>query len=137
MDRAGLFPPHRPGESGNYSALTVELIEQSAALALNHGRSVIADGMFNASKYSGSFRRLQENHAGASHFYAYDLTLEETLRRHATRAHKQADFGEKAMRGWYHGWDPLTGIEERPITAEESLAETVARILNDVRNGSR
>ncbi|WP_280138642.1 hypothetical protein [Arthrobacter alpinus] len=41
------------------------------------------------------------------------------------------------MRGWYHGWDPLTGIEERPITAEESLAETVARILNDVRNGSR
>ncbi|SEF04330.1 AAA domain-containing protein [Arthrobacter alpinus] len=31
------------GESGNYSALTVELIEQSAALALNHGRSVIAD----------------------------------------------------------------------------------------------
>lgn len=121
------------GETGNYSPLAAVLIEQSAALALRHGRTVVADGMFNAGKYSESFQRLQAGHDGASHFYAYDLTLEETLRRHATRTQKQADFGEKQMRGWYHGWDPLHGIEEQRITASEDVATTVARILRDVR----
>ena len=41
------------------------------------------------------------------------------------------------MRGWYHGWDPLDGIDQERITAEESLAQTVARVLNDVHNSSR
>lgn len=122
------------GETGNYSPLSVELLEQSAALALRHGRTVIMEGMFNPRKYSGCLNRLRDGHPGRSLFYAYDLTLEETLRRHATRPGKQADFGEKAMRGWYHGWDPLEGITEQPIAADESLKATVARILGDVRN---
>ena len=121
------------GERGNYSPLTVECIEQSAALALRHGRSVVMDGMFNARKYSGCFEALSAGHSGRSLFYAWDLTLEETLRRHATRPHQQADFGEKEMRSWYHGWDPLEGIAEQRITAGESLDATVERILADVR----
>ncbi|WP_171814535.1 AAA family ATPase [Arthrobacter dokdonensis] len=122
------------GEVGNYSPLSVELIEHAAALALAHGRDVVMDGMFNASKYSASFRRLRDGHAGLSLFYAWDLTLEETLRRHQTRPHKLADFGEKQMRGWYHGWDALQGIEERRITAEVTVEETVRGIVADVQN---
>ncbi|MGO4385706.1 AAA family ATPase [Specibacter sp. RAF43] len=121
------------GETGNYTPLTVELIELAAALALSHGRTVIMDGIFNAAKYSEPLKRLRDGHDGPSHFYAYDLTLEETLLRHATRAHKRGDFGEKQMRGWYHGWNPLDGIEEHRITAEESLEETLRRIQGDVR----
>ncbi|MBP2413569.1 putative ABC-type ATPase [Arthrobacter stackebrandtii] len=121
------------GETGNYSPLSVELVEASAALALRHGRTVIVEGMFNASKYSGCFNRLRDGHSGPSLFYAWDLSLEETLRRHATRPHKQAHFGEGAMRGWYHGWDPLQGIEEQRIVADESLEAAAARILADVR----
>jgi len=120
------------GESGNYSELSVDLIESAAALILGQGRTVIMDGMFNAGKYSRSLRALRDGHGGPSLFYAYDLTLEETLRRHATRPHKLADFGEKEMRGWYHGWDPLEGIAEERITAGESLEATVSRILADV-----
>ncbi|MEO6530335.1 MAG: hypothetical protein ABIN10_08140, partial [Specibacter sp.] len=122
------------GERGNYSQLTVELIAQAAALALRHGRAVIADGVFNASIYSEPFTALRAGHTGPSLFYAYDLTLEETLLRHTTRPHKQADFDEHTMRGWYHGWDPLQGIAEQRITAAETAAETVTRILNDVRS---
>ncbi|MFQ4149183.1 AAA family ATPase [Arthrobacter sp. LAPM80] len=121
------------GETGNYSPLTIELIEQTAALALRHGRTVIAEGMFNAKTHSGCFNSLRAGHQGRSVFYAWDLSLDETLRRHATRPHKQADFGEHAMRGWYRGWDPLQGIDEQRITAKESLEETVERILRDVR----
>lgn len=122
------------GERGNYSPLSVELIAQSAALALRHGRTVIADGVFNASIYSETFAALGAGHSGLSLFYAYDLTLEETLHRHTTRPQKQADFDEHSMRGWYHGWDPLHGITERRITAEASCEETVARILQDVHS---
>lgn len=121
------------GERGNYSPLSVELVQQSAALSLLHGRTVIMDGMFNARKYGGCFDTLRDGHSGRSLFYAYDLTLEETLRRHATRPDKHADFGEKQMRGWYHGWDPLEGIDEGRITASEGLEATVARVLEDVR----
>ncbi|PYI69377.1 kinase [Arthrobacter livingstonensis] len=120
------------GETGNYSTLSVELIENAAALALAHGRTTVMDGMFNASKYSAAFGRLNAGHSGPNLFYAYELTLEETLRRHQTRPHKLADFGEKQMRGWYHGWDPLEGIVEQRIGAGETVEETVQRIVAEV-----
>lgn len=123
------------GETGNYSALSVELIEQAAALALAHGRTVIMDGMFNPRNYSAVLARLRDGHPGPTLFYAWDLTLEETLSRHATRPDKQVDFGEKQMRNWYRGWNPLLGIPEHRITSEESAADTVARIVRDVRAG--
>lgn len=123
------------GEAGNYSALSIALIQQSAALALQHGRTVIMEGMFNANTYSEVFLTLRDGHHGRSLFYAYDLSLEETLRRHATRPDKRADFGEEAMRGWYRGWNPLTDIAELRITEQESAAETLERILADVRGG--
>ncbi|NVM95329.1 AAA family ATPase [Arthrobacter wenxiniae] len=119
------------GETGNYSPLSVELIELAAALALSHGRTVVMDGMFNAARYSEPLCRLRDGHSGPSLFYAWDLTLEETLRRHQTRPHKLADFGEKQMRGWYHGWNALAGISEERITAAEGLDETVRRIVAD------
>jgi len=121
------------GETGNYSPLSVELIEQSAALALRHGRIVIMDGMFNASLYSETFQRLRDGHAGASLFYAYDLSFEQTLLRHATRTDKVRDFGEHEMRRWYHGWNPLDGIVEQRIPPGETLEGTVARLLADAR----
>lgn len=123
------------GESGNYSPLSVELVEESAALVLRHGRTVIVEGMFNSKKYSECFARLREGHAGQSLFCAWDLSLSGTLRRHTTRPDKQADFGERRVRSWYLGWNPLVGITEQRILSEESVEATVARIVRDVRAG--
>ncbi len=123
------------GESGNYSVLSIELLEHSAALALRHGRTVVMEGIFNPKNYSSTFRRLRDGHDGASLFYAWDLSLAETLRRHSTRPDKQVDFGEKQMRSWYQGWNPLEGIPEQRIAAEESAADVVARVMRDVRAG--
>lgn len=124
------------GESGNYSALSVELIEQSASLALAAGRTVILDGIFNAARYSATFRRLRTCHDGPDLFYAYDLSLDETLHRHGSRPHKAAEFGAEQMRGWYRGWDPLEGIEEERIGAAETLQQTAARVLADLKRAA-
>ncbi|GAA5229838.1 AAA family ATPase [Arthrobacter cryoconiti] len=120
------------GEHGNYSPLSVVLIEQAAAQSLVHGRTVVMDGIFNSSGYSESLRRLRDGHDGPSLFYSYDLTFDETLRRHQSRPGKVADFGEPQMRGWYHGWNPLDGITEQRITAQESLAQITRRIASDI-----
>lgn len=121
------------GETGNYSQLSVDLIERTAALVLASGRTLILEGMLNSSMYSRPLRALRDGNPGPNLFYAYELTLEETLRRHATRPHKAADFGERQMRGWFHGWDPLDGIPEQRITAAETADQTLARILTDAR----
>ena len=61
-------------------------------------------------------------------FYAFDLTFEETVRRHATRP-KVGDFSAEEMAAWYHGWQPLDIVAEHRITAAEPPEEVVERIL--------
>jgi hypothetical protein len=62
------------------------------------------EGIFNAERRSAMLERIaaQGNHA---RFYAYDLTFDETVRRHATRPQATA-FTEDEMRSWYDGWQP-------------------------------
>ena len=36
------------------------------------------------------------------------------------------------MRDWYDGWQPLEFVEEGRIGADESLAQIIARIVDDL-----
>lgn len=63
-----------------------------------------------------------------SRFFAYDLTFDETVRRHAVRP-QVASFTVDEMRSWYHGWQPLPFVQEERIDAAESPGQIVARIL--------
>jgi hypothetical protein len=65
-----------------------------------------------------------------SRSYIYDLSFEETVRRHSTKP-VAAAFGEAEMRQWYHGLQPIADLDESVITADDSLDATVARILED------
>lgn len=61
-------------------------------------------------------------------FYAFDLPVAETARRHAMHP-KAARFTAQEMALWYHNWQPLAFVDEHRITAAESPEEIVARIL--------
>ncbi|MBT8163049.1 MULTISPECIES: AAA family ATPase [Arthrobacter] len=104
-----------------------DLLEVAAAHCLRAGHHVILEGIFNAERYSAMLERVaaQSNDA---RFYAYDLTFDETVRRHAMRP-QATDFTEAEMRSWYHGWQPLSFVEEERINASESTSRIVARIL--------
>lgn len=82
---------------------------------------------FNAERYSAMLERIAAQSDDAR-FYAYDLTFDETVRRHAMRP-QATDFTEDEMRAWYHSWQPLSFVEEERINASESLGRIVARIL--------
>lgn len=106
-----------------------ELLEVAAAHSLGAGQHVILDGIFNATRYSPMLERVRSL-ADDSRFYAYDLTLAETLRRHRSRS-KSVEFTPDELSGWYHGWQPLAFVDERRIGPTDSVEATVSRILEN------
>ncbi|GAB3566875.1 kinase [Arthrobacter alkaliphilus] len=104
-----------------------DLLEVAAAHCLRAGHHVILEGIFNAQRYSAMLERVaaQSNDA---RFYAFDLTFDETVRRHALRP-QATNFSADEMRSWYHGWQPLSFVEEARINASETPSRIVARIL--------
>ena len=103
------------------------LLEVAAVHCLRAGHQVVLEGIFNAVRYGGMLQRVGEA-AGDARFYAFDLTFEETMRRHAGRR-KASEFGEDQMRSWYHGWQPLSFVEEKRILPPETCNQVVRRIL--------
>jgi predicted kinase len=106
-----------------------ELLEVAAAHSLAAGQHVILEGIFNSARYSPMLERVRSL-ADDARFYAYDLTLAETLRRHNSRF-KAAEFTSEELSGWYHGWQPLAFVDERRIGPIDSVETTVNRILEN------
>lgn len=113
----------RPG------AVNIGLIDQVVRYCLDHGYHVVLDGILRADAYEQMLAGLKLDHLGITRFYYLDVTLDETLRRHATRP--QATFGADDMRGWYRPHDLLTTVGERVIPETSTLHETVDLILTD------
>jgi len=116
-----------PDESG---AFNVTLIETIATACLDHCAVVVVEGILDADRYGQMLERLHHR-ACRSHFYAWDLTFEETARRHHTRP-QAAEFTVADMRSWYRGWQPLPFVDERRMGADWSLRATVLRVRSDL-----
>ncbi len=104
-----------------------ELIEDAVLSCLRRGHPVVLEGIFSAPSYQRMLERLAKA-ATLAHFFAFDLSLEETLRRHQHRP-QALEFGEEKMTAWYHGWQPLDFVTEHRIGADETAEQIVSRIL--------
>ena len=112
-----------PDLPGNAS---IGLIDTIARHCLDDGFDVVVEGILGASKYGQILTRLVEDHRGRSLFVRYELSFEETLRRHASKA--ATEFGEAEMRQWWRDADVLPGVDELVIDSASTLDETVERI---------
>lgn len=108
----------------------IGLIDLVARYSLDDGYHVVLDGIFYADRYEMMLAGLARDHLGVSRFYYLDVSLEETFRRHATRA-LAAEVSPDQMRDWYRPRDLLSGIRERIISEASTLAQTTALILAD------
>lgn len=106
------------------------LVDLTTRYALTRGFDVVLEGVLNADWYRDTLLRLVSDHRGVSRCYVYDLPFDETLRRHATKPVAHA-FGEDELRQWWRGFQPVEGLGEGVITAEEDLESTVARVLEE------
>ena len=112
-------------------ALHIDLMEQAVSTCLKRGLVVIVEGILNATRYESMLKQLSRELTGTSLFYAYDLTLTETLSRHVTRA-KSVSFGSAEMKDWYHGWQPLAFVSEARIDSSWAEKATIDRISSDI-----
>ncbi len=126
----------RPG------AVNIGLIDQITRYCLDQGYHAVLDGILYADRYEQMLAGLWREHLGLTRFYYLDVTLDETLRRHATRP-QASDFGADDMRSWYRPRDLLATIQERVIGETSTLRQTVdliladAELLNPITSGTQ
>lgn len=116
-------------EHDRAGGVNIGLIDQTARYALDHGYHVILEGILAEERYGPMLRQLRDDHVGRSSFFYFDLSFEETVRRHATRPQAQ-QFGVEDMRGWYRERDLLGFVVEQVVSATSSLDQTIEQIIS-------
>lgn len=108
-------------------SINAELIYRTAAYAFENDRDVIIEGIMRISYYEDLFDRLMQLNRGETYFYYFDISFNETLKRHATKG--EVDFGEEEMRRWFKA-DDHTGYNNELIIPETNLFEdTISQII--------
>ena len=108
------------------SGVNIGLIELTVRYALEHGYIVVLDGILDAGRYGEMLERLSG--ACQAHFFYFDLSFEETVRRHATRP-QASEFTPEAMRDWYRPADLLPFVTERVFDETLCLDDVVKLIV--------
>lgn len=105
------------------------LIDVMVRYALDAGFHVILEGIFGSERYGELLIKLGRDHAGQTRHYYFDLTFDETVRRHATRP-LATEVTADQMREWYRPQDLLGLPGEMVINSDHRLDETVRLIID-------
>ncbi len=108
--------------------VNIGLIDGAVRYALAHGYHVVLEGIFRADNSADMLRTLNADHAGQTAFYYFDISFEETARRHLTRP-QASGFSCADMLAWYRPRDLLGLPNERVIGEMTTLQEAAERIL--------
>lgn len=116
-------------EPGN---LSIDLTETLACFGYEHDLLVLVEGFYETDIYGDMLARLRDLFGSRTLSYYYDLSFEETVRRHQTRA-KQEEFSPADMRRWWKDQDFL-GWETAFFNDEDSLQVAFEQIIQDLHN---
>ena len=111
-------------ELGN---LSIDLTEKLARFGYEHDLLVLVEGFYETDIYRQMLERLKKLFAPQVFAYYYELSFEETVRRHQTRA-KQEEFTPADMKRWWEYRDFLGWEEESFFTDEDSLETAFGKI---------
>ena len=117
--RDGIDPPALP------------LIKQMLRYGSENCEVVIMEGIFVADWYRELFEEAIRMYSSEIYAYYFDISFEETLRRHQTRS-KATEFGADEMRKWWVEKDYLDVIKETIITEDMTKDEIVNEIYSRV-----
>ena len=109
----------------------IQLIYDLCMYGNNVDYTVILEGILSNKKYGAMLRRLLDDFQGEKLIYYFDVSFEETVRRHATKPSAH-EFGESEMRQWWKDQDVLNVPGEQRIGEQLSQAEIVDLIHRDV-----
>jgi predicted kinase len=108
------------------------MVHEDVQIALDAGYSVIVEGIFRKKKYLPIFQSLIQNFGGKSYIYYFDISFEETARRHATRD-KNKLFSAAEMKKWYGMAAPL-GFDDEYIIGQDLAENSIVRLIQNHTN---
>lgn len=127
-----IFKPAGGGSRANSDTIH-KMIAQNTMTALNDGYSVILDGILSVKSYSEILEGIFKEHPDNNFIYHFDISFEETVRRHATRPDKAAQFSAEDMREWYPVAHRSNHRFEIVIPESFSVEQTLNKILSDTK----
>ena len=110
---------------------SIQLIYDTAMYGNQVEYDVVVEGVLNGKNYGDMLRKLASNFTNV-YVYYFDISFEETLRRHKTK-HNSHEFGEVEMRKWWIDNDLLGVTNEVAVTESLSEDEIVQLILNNLK----
>lgn len=123
-----IFRPYENGSKANSKAMH-QMIVQNVLIALREGYDVILEGIMNAKSYKYIVDTIIDAHPSENYFFYFDISFEETLRRHGQRPKKNTpSFTLEDMKNWYP--DDYVSIHDDEVLIPESssIDETIALI---------
>ena len=109
----------------------IQLIYDLCMYGNKVGYTVILEGILSNKKYGTILHRLLNDFQGEKLIYYFDISFEETVRRHATKPNAH-EFGESEMRQWWKDQDVLGVPGEQRIGEKLTQAEVIDMIHRDV-----
>lgn len=123
-----IFNPAGGGSKPNSKTIH-KMIKSDTLIALNDGYDVILEGILGVRSYGLLIEEILAAHPNNNFMYFFDISLDETIKRHQTRLEKSMRFGEEDMREWYPAAHKSNHPLERVIPESYSINDTVNTIL--------
>lgn len=109
----------------------VKLIEQMVRYGEEAGYDVILEGILSRQVYADMLMRLLTHFNERMAVYYFDISFQETVRRHATKPNAH-DYGEAQMRAWYKEQDVLGLPAEKIFGDAQTEDEIFTSIMRDL-----
>lgn len=116
------------------NSLAIPLMKELLIYGSRHSSIVILEGIMYADWYKPLFELAVQLYGTEIYAYYFDISFEETLRRHQAKPGCHA-FGEKEMRKWWREKDFSNVLDEVSVTDGENMESIVANIYNTILNG--
>lgn len=121
-----IFRPAGGGSKPNSDTIHA-MIKSDVLIALRDGYDVILEGILSVRSYGELLDEIFAQHSGENYIFYFDISVEETIKRHATRQldPELPSFGEKEMRQWYDNAHRSHHALEKIIPESFSAEQTV------------
>lgn len=122
-----IFKP--PGGGGKPNSDTIhKMIKANTLTALGDGYDVILEGILSVKSYGKVLDEIFEIHPEENYMFYFDISFEETTRRHNIRKTAKHKFSENDMREWYPVAHRSNHKLEQIIPESFSIDETISFI---------
>lgn len=108
------------------------LIKQLVLYGSEHCSTVILEGILRSKRYEELFEYCRSLYKDEIYAYYFDLSFEETCRRHSTRE-CSSEFTAEQMKQWWKEQDCSSLLEEQMISEEKTEEEIITGILDDIQ----